>query len=139
MVTKLTKPGEAHTTAAGTLTLVASLTVDGGVALNTFAGPERIAELSGLTFTSRLDAAEVYRDIRDGGLAGMSLADIAEKVRERLVDIAAPLRGRAGYEPRVNELDRALDRVERLAFTSDLSSATAELNALADAVYGSVL
>lgn len=124
MVTKLSGPGEAHTTDAGTLTLVASLTVDGGVSINTFVGPERIAELSGLTFSSRLDAAEVYRDIRDGGLAGMTIEDIAEKVRERLVDIAAPLRGRAGYEPRVAELDRALDRVEPLAFTSTLSDRT---------------
>ncbi|TDC34219.1 hypothetical protein E1211_17890 [Micromonospora sp. 15K316] len=124
MISKLTQPGEQHSKEYGTITLVASLCVGGGVALNTFAGPTRIDELSGLRFTNRLDAAEVYRDIRDAGLADVSIPGIAERVRERLVGIAAPLRGRADQEPRVAELDAALDRVEALAFTSTLSDRT---------------
>ncbi|MFY1595552.1 hypothetical protein [Micromonospora sp. WMMD737] len=117
MVTKLTEAGTADTQMYGTLRLVASLTVDGGIALNTFTrtGTDRIDALSGLRFSNRLDAVEVYRDIRDGGLAGMSFEDIAEKVRERLCGIRAGLLGRAGQEPRLAEVDRALDTVEPLA------------------------
>lgn len=119
--TKLSEPGQSITVTAGDLDVTSSLTVDGGVALNTFAGPTRIDALSGLTFVNRLDAAEVFRDIRDGGLAGMSVEDIAEKVRERLVDIRAAHLGRPGQTERVALLDRNLDRVEPLADKSTLA------------------
>lgn len=131
--TKLSQPGQSITITAGNLDIASSLTVDGGVAINTFAGPTRIDALSGLTFINRLDAAEVYRDIRDGGLAGMSIEDIAEKVRERLVDIAAQHRGRPGQAERVALLDSNLDRVEPLALgglldrTADRPATFAEL------------
>ncbi|MCX5066724.1 hypothetical protein OOJ91_12620 [Micromonospora lupini] len=127
MITKLTEVGQNDSQVYGPLTLVANLCVGGGVALNTFAGPERIDALSGLRFSNYLDAAEIYRAIRDGGIAGVSIEGIADVVRERLVCIAAELRDRAGYEPRVAELDRALDQVEPLAFASPVERTFATL------------
>ncbi|WBB94119.1 hypothetical protein [Verrucosispora sp. WMMC514] len=136
--TKLTQPGESRAKKYGALHLIANLTVDGGCAINVHQGPERIDALSGLRFDNRLDASDVYRDIRDAALAGMPIEDIAELVRRRLVAIRGRIDGRDGMDARVAELDRMLDRVERLAFTSDLSDGYADLNRLADSIHGPV-
>ncbi|MEU7170244.1 hypothetical protein ABZ949_01980 [Micromonospora tulbaghiae] len=113
----LSAPGEQNARQYGAITLTASLCVGGGVALNTFAGPTRIDALSGLRFGNRLDAADVYRAIRDAALADMHLPAIAEMVRQRLVASRAELDGRPNMQGRVADLDRALDVVEPLAFT----------------------
>lgn len=113
MTSTITEHGEARTRQYGAFTITAQLAVD-GYAVNTFQGPNRVPALC-IALSNADDANAVYRAIRDGGTNGKTAEAVADDVREALVRAAAPMRGRAGYAPRVAELDRALDQVEPLA------------------------
>ncbi|WP_433460639.1 hypothetical protein [Micromonospora sp. CA-248212] len=96
----------------GSVTITASLPVDGGYAINTFVGPERVSALS-FTTADRDTYRAAYALIREGGRRRMHSDDIAAALVAKLTDMLHEVQRRRDTpsRARANELNDVLDRL----------------------------
>ncbi len=119
----------------GSVTITASLPVDGGYAINTFVGAERIHALS-FTTADRDTYRAAYAVIRDGGRQGVSVEGIREALDAALRNELFRMQERhdTPSRNRIEHINLVLDRLEQPADTARMDELAADLLSFATKV-----
>ncbi|WP_328344663.1 hypothetical protein [Micromonospora sp. NBC_00421] len=120
----VTEPGEHYARTYGQYTVVLSLPVDGGFAINTYAatGSHRYAELS-FTVGDADTGNLAHRIIKTGGEQGVSPAGIREALTDALVRELHEVQARRDAESRtrIEHINALLDHLESPADTAKVA------------------